>query len=126
MPSVRSTPSAGSALNAISVEDAVANYFSRAVDSPRTKNRKLAMAEKELEIKQADVVIRQTQATTIRDLMRSTHDSPTSKSKRLSIEEINANSRMKEIEVRAEEASATRLFMSQMTSIMEKLADKLT
>lgn len=126
MPSVRSTPSAGPVLNAISVEDAVANYFSRAVDSPRTKNRKLAMAEKELEIKQADVVIRQTQATTIRDLMRSTHDSPTSKSKRLSIEEINANSRMKEIEVRAEEASATRLFMSQMTSIMEKLADKLT
>lgn len=84
------------------------------------------MAEKEVEIKQADVLIRQTQATTIRDLMRSTHDSPTSKSKRLSIEEINANSRRREIEVRADEVKATRSFMSQMASIMEKLADKLS
>lgn len=118
---------------AISIEDvAVAKYFTRGADSPQTKHRKLAIAEREVAVKEADARVRQTEAATMRDLLRSTHDSPTSKAKRLSIEEINATARMKEVEVKAEETKAkaqetkaTQSFMLQVMGIMGKLADKL-
>lgn len=116
----------------LSVEDAVSRYFTQEIDSPETKDRKLAMAEREIAMKQAEAV-------TMHGLLKSTHDSPNSKAKRLSIEEMNAKARMQEVLLKAdelkakaeetkakvEETKASQSFMLSMAAIMGKLADKI-